>query len=349
MRVLAVTNIYPTESYPESGTFVEQQVRGLRHAGVDVSVLFVDRRTRGVLAYAAVPWLVASALAGFDADIVHVMYGGVLADLVTRRVNDRPTVVTFHGSDLLGGRSFKWIKRWMAAYGVVSSRRAATRAKGIVVVAPALEKTLPEHVDRRNVRIIPCGIDLSRFRPLNQAECRAALNWRPDRFHVLFNRGGDDPVKRRWLARAAVEELNRGGVDAELHELHGVRNDMVPVWLNASDAVLLTSLHEGSPTIVKEALACTVPVVSVDVGDVRERFAGIDGCHIALDDPRDLADKLRRVFGQPRRAAAVSHMRELSIERSADRLCAFYRELMPAGRVDAHSVVQNRDRLTCAP
>jgi len=331
MKVLAVTNIYPTDSYPESGTFVEQQIRGLRQVGVDVQVLFVDRRVRGAVAYASIPWLVSAALAGFDADLVHVMYGGVLADLVTLRVSDRPTVVTFHGSDLLGGRSFRWLKRWMAAFGVRSSRRAAKRADGIVVVAPALTRTLPSDVDRDNVRVIPCGIDLDRFKPLDHVQCRNELNWPADRFHVLFNSAGDDPVKRPWLARLTIDHLNRSGIPTELHELRGVRNEMVPVWLNASDALLLTSLHEGSPTIVKEALACNLPVVSVDVGDVRERIRGIEGCHVASPDPEDLADKLRCVQMRRQRVIGHSEMRELSLERVASRLRAFYVEVMQAG------------------
>jgi glycosyltransferase involved in cell wall biosynthesis len=342
MKVLAVTNIYPTESYPESGTFVEQQVRGLRQIGVDVHVLFFDRRLRGALAYASVPSLVSAALAGFDADLVHVMYGGVLADLVTSHVHDRPTVVTFHGSDLLGGRSFGWLKRWMASYGVVSSRRAARRTRGIVVVAPALERVLPPDVNRENVRIIPCGIDLDRFKPMDQLRCRAELNWGADRFHALFNDSGDDPVKRLWLARLAVEHLNRAGVPAALHELRGVCNEKVPVWLNASDALLLTSLHEGSPSIVKEALACGLPVVSVDVGDVRERIREVDGCYLATDDAADLADKLRRVHERRCRVPDHSGIRDLSLERVAERLGTFYNELLQASRLDSLAITSPR-------
>ena len=82
-----------------------------------------------------------------------------------------------------------------------------------------------------------------------------------------------------------MERATRLGIDAEMHHLSGVPNDHVPIWLNASDVVLLTSLHEGSPTIIKEALACNRPVVSVDVGDVRERIRGVDGCFLARPDP----------------------------------------------------------------
>jgi glycosyltransferase involved in cell wall biosynthesis len=130
------------------------------------------------------------------------------------------------------------------------------------------------------------------------------------------------------LARAAVEILKRYPVSVEIHELQGVANDQVPLWINASDVLLLTSLHEGSPTIVKESLACDVPVVSVDVGDVRERIQRIDGCYLALADPSDLASKLNLVYNSLRRVKGRVHMQELSLERTALRLKQFYDEIL---------------------
>jgi teichuronic acid biosynthesis glycosyltransferase TuaC len=92
--------------------------------------------------------------------------------------------------------------------------------------------------------------------------------------------------------------------------------------------VLLTSLHEGSPTIIKEALACNVPVVSVDVGDVCERIQGIAGCYLAVPEPRDLADKLLLVHTGSRRVKSRSHIQALSLERTALRLKEFYGEVV---------------------
>jgi len=113
-----------------------------------------------------------------------------------------------------------------------------------------------------------------------------------------------------------------------MHELRGVPHLQVPVWLNAADVMLLTSLHEGSPNIIKEALACNVPVVSVDVGDVGEQIQGIEGCHLALPTPDDLAPKLLLVHAALRRVAGRAKMQELSLERIALRLREFYSELL---------------------
>jgi glycosyltransferase involved in cell wall biosynthesis len=134
------------------------------------------------------------------------------------------------------------------------------------------------------------------------------------------------------LAAAAVEALNGAGVSAELHYLRGVSNAEVPIWMNASDALLLTSVHEGSPTVVKEALACSVPVVSVDVGDVGERIEGIAGCHLSSPQPEALAAKLMLVRQADCRVSAQAKVQELSLQTIALRLDRFYRETLSLSR-----------------
>lgn len=328
MRVLAITNMYPTIDCPGSGVFVREQIRGLRSAGLQVEVLFVDRRHEGALAYYRLPGLVRPAVADFEPDVVHVMYGGVMADQVVRHQHDRPVVITFHGSDLLGENLSGWKRKWISRYGILCSRRAARSADGIVVVARHLIGALKGAVPRERIRIIPCGIDLKRFHLLDPADCKRRLNWNKLTFHVLFASGNGDPVKRPWLAEAAVKEMRRGGQPVELHHLSGVSNAEVPTWLNASDALLLTSLHEGSPTIVKEALACGLPVVSVDVGDVSERIGGIVGCHLARPDPADLAARLAWVKRRGRRLDCRNQLDELSIESSAAKLKRLYEDVL---------------------
>ena len=328
MRVLAVTNLYPTDSNPALGTYVEQQVRGLRNVGVEVEVLYINRQERGPGTYVTVPERVRDSVRRVDPDVVHVMYGGVMADRVTRAVKHRPMVVTFHGSDLVGEIVSSRLRRLLASYGVICSHRAARRATGIVVVSRELWNALPANISRNKVRIIPCGIDTTRFRPLERSRCRVELGWPDDRFHVLFNVNGDDPVKQPGLARGAVEELKRTGIPVELQEMRRLPYGEIPTRLNGGDVLLLTSRHEGSPTIVKEALACNLPVVSVDVGDVGEQISGIDGCYLASPNPEDLAAKLRLVYQGPRRVEGHGKMETtLSIDRIAQRLKQFYTEL----------------------
>jgi teichuronic acid biosynthesis glycosyltransferase TuaC len=329
MRILAITNMFPSAARPAQGVFVQQQINGLQAIGVDVGVLFVDRRQEGPMAYYRLRTRIRSAVREFEPDVMHVMYGGVMADQIARRHHLRPVVVTFHGSDLLGENLSGWARKIMSHYGVRCSRTAAGAADGVVVVARRLLRALQGAAATRKVRVIPCGIDLERFRPMDPPSCRQKLGWNPGSFHVLFASGNSDPVKQPWLARAAVAQMGQAGQPAEMHLLTAVPNAEVPVWLNASDALLLTSLHEGSPTVVKEALACGLPVVSVDVGDVAERLEGIEGCHLALPEPAELAEKLCRVRRRGSRLDCRARVAELSILNTAHRLRRFYEEIAP--------------------
>jgi glycosyltransferase involved in cell wall biosynthesis len=328
MKILAVTNMYPTAERPGSGVFIEQQVKSLLSRGMDVRVLFVDRRSQGPSVYYRIGPMLQRELAEFVPDLVHMMYGGVMADRVTKQRGIPPTVVTFHGSDLLGENLSGPLRKLISHYGVYCSRKAARRAKGIIVVARHLMKALGEGVEESKVQVIPCGIDLDRFRPIDQTLCRERLGWQPGDFHVLFATSSGDPVKRPELARAAVELLNRKHGRIKFHVLSGTPNNEVPRWLNAADALLLTSKHEGSPTIVKEALACGLPIVSVPVGDVPERIAGVSGCYLAEPEPEDLARKLQLVYERRHRLNCGERLRELSCQTIAATLEQFYLETL---------------------
>lgn len=332
MRILAITNMYPTARAIGLGTFVEQQVESLKRIGLTIDVLFVDRVQDGMKVYLGLRRQLRARVESFQPHIVHVMYGGIMADLVTRTISDRPTVVTFHGTDLLGEQLSGFVRNSIAGYGVRASWRSARRATGIIVVAPHLRDALPRDIDRMKVRIIPCGIDLERFKPLDRRTCQNRLGWAADRFHVLFPSNAGNPVKRPALARAAVAAATRLGVPAEIHFLRGVSNLEVPLWINASDVLLLTSLHEGSPTVVKEALACHLPVVSVNVGDVEEQIGGVDGCYVTASDADALAAGLVAVHQRAQRLATAATLPELSLERIALRVRRFYQELVaPVG------------------
>ena len=338
LRVLAVTNMYPTPGWPTAGIFLREQVEGLKRAGVEVEVYLIDRLTEGVGSYVGVGERVAARVRDFDPHLVHVLYGGVIADRVTRAVRDRPVIVTYHGSDLQGSVLASPKVRLMAEYGVWCSRRAARLASGIIIVSEHLREFLTDSRGRRDARVIPCGIDLDRFSPGQSPAARDRLGWRQDRFHVLFATSSHDRIKRPDLARAAVDRLSASGTPVELHVMRDVPYDDVPTWLNASDALLLTSLREGSPTIVKEALACNRPVVSVAVGDVPEQIAGIDGCYLAQPTPDSLAEMLRRVAAGPRRVDGRERAALYDTRNTTERLKTFYGEVLDVRRPQSSAI-----------
>jgi len=331
VHALVVTNMYPTPAVPHAGPFVATPVESLRTAGVEVDVLHLPRHEGGRGVYRKLGKRLKALVAASDPDLVHVAYGGVMADAVTRAIRDRPVLVTFHGTDLLAGRANGVLAALALRIGVQASRRAAARAAGIIVVSPKLDAALPGRIDRSRVWIVPNGVDLARFRPLEKAECQRKLGWDPSLGHVLFPAPPWRPEKRFTLAQAALALVDEGGRGVELHVLDGVPHDDVPVWLNAASAILLTSTHEGSPVVVKEALACNVPIVSVDVGDVRDRISGVDGCFIAAPNPADLAQALGRALDQGRSIGGRERVADLSLELVAARVQDIYASLTNGG------------------
>jgi len=317
---------------PRAGTFVEQQIVGLRSIGVDVEVVLIDRVNKGVFEYFRTGRAVSRAVERSAPKIVHFMTGGVLGVQGIRAVSGTPTVISYCGTDLLGDRLATGIMRFRVLVGRLCSLWAAGKASWIVVKSRNLEEALPRRIDRRRVSVVPNGVSFERFRPLDRQDCRARLNWAPGTFHVvLATHGRGDRNKRVGLAEAAIQEALGLGVPAELHLMVNVSHDDVPLWLNAADALLMTSRQEGSPNIVKEALACNRPVVSVDVGDVRERIEGIEGCHLAEPDPVDLGAKLAVVAAGPRVVAARDKLRDLTLEAVARRLVKVYEAAIEAG------------------
>lgn len=343
MKILAITNMYPSPTFPSQGIFVQEQVKGLRAAGLEVRVLFLNRRSGGPLVYFnGLQNELRRAVADFNPDVIHAMYGGVMADRIARRHHVRPVVVSFRGSDLLGENLSGWARKIISRYGVFCSRRAAKAAEGVVVVARHLIGALNGVVSVNKVRVIPSGIDLERFKPMDPVACKQKLGWNPRSFHVLFASNNGDPVKRPWLAKTAAAQISHPARPVEFHCLTGILGAEMPLWLNAGDALLMTSLHEGSPNIVKEALACGLPVVSVDVGDVAERIKGIEGSHLALPEPAALAAKLELVRQRGERLNCRARLEEISIQSVAQQLKRFYEEITRESRVMESHASQNR-------
>ncbi len=328
MRVLVATNMYPCKARPAFGTFVQQQVKGLTDIGVEVEVMLVDRVSRGPFAYYGLGTKITKRLANCTFDLIHIMYGGVLAAAITEASDWLPRVVSICGSDLLGttGRwPIAWLRSWVSK---TASIKACKMADAIVVKSQGLAKALPATIARSKVYIIPNGVDLDRFRPIDRELCVGELGWEADTFHIVFALGEDPLTKRLRLAQEVVAFVQQLGVCAKFHVIKGVPHEKVPIYLNAGDVLLVTSIHEGSPNIVKEGLACNLPIVSVDVGDVAERIGGIEGCHIVPPIPASIAFALKAVALRRSRIEGRLRVLHLSLVNVAKKLEVMYRSVL---------------------
>ncbi|MGH7515388.1 MAG: glycosyltransferase [Gemmatimonadales bacterium] len=322
IRVLMVTSAWPHRGREATTHFIERQARFLRNAGVELDVHHFHGRGRP-WRY-VIPWLqTRRKLATRRYDLVHAQFGqsGLVA-LPTHL----PLVVTFRGSDILGIVSDKsgqytsagWILQQL-------SRMVARRADAVVVVSEHMKHSLPNGV---SATVIPSGLDLTEFQPAPRDEARRALGLPPDTPLVLFVGRPSQTRKRHQLAAEAVDLLRRS-MPAELVVAWGVPHAQVGVYMNAADALVFTSMQEGSPNVVKEALACGLPVVSVNVGDVAERLAAVEGCVLCPDErPETIAAGLERVLKAGRRIDATGVVAALDEHRQTARLIELYREVL---------------------
>lgn len=303
---------------PES-RFFKQQVRYLEAAGVETTTLPVpgDRHIgdgdvdgRSPVDYLRhYPSVLRHSLG--DYDLVHANYGLTAPAAVAQP--SLPVVVSLWGTDLMG------------RYGPVSS--VCTRfADAVVVMSPEMADRL-----RCDAHVIPHGVDLDRFAPAPAAEAREELGWDPDVRHVLFPYPPERGVKDYPRAESVVE-LARERIDesVELHAVTGVPHQRMPTYMNAADALLVTSRREGSPNAVKEAMACDLPVVTTDVGDVRARLADVSPSFVETSD-EDLADALVEVLVARERSNGREAAREVSVQRSNERLRDVYRSVVANG------------------
>jgi glycosyltransferase involved in cell wall biosynthesis len=309
VRVLVVTNLWPTPERPASGGFVKDQVEALRAIdGVDVELFTFDQ---GARAYAAAARQLRKRYRGEEFDVVHAHYG--LGGVTAAALRGVPLVVTFHGTDL--------------AHPQVG-RLSRALAKRIALAAPVSASLAREGLPGMRTAVLPCGVNLERFRRIDRHEARTELGLKPDRPYLLFPA---DPARPEKRYDRAVELANAVGVDL----LHYERRppEEVPLLINAANAVVAPSEREGFGMAPLEALACDVPVLSTDVGIAPLALDGIRGTLAAPFDlvrwrtvaARHIEERYPRIEGRARAAL-------FDRNRLAMRVLMAYRDVLATDR-----------------
>ena len=212
-------------------------------------------------------------------DVIHAHYS--MSAFAASLAGVKPIVVSLMGSDVKATESYKLVIRFFARF---------FHWRAIIVKSQDMYKDLRI----KRALIVPNGVNLDLFKPMDKATCRHSLGWDAEKIHVLFPANPFRPEKDFALAQKSVGLLDK---NLEIHVFEQVEHQKTPLYFNAADVVLLTSKWEGSPNVVKEALACGCPIVSTDVGDVSERIAGVEGCYVAHSrNPEKLADLLNKAL-----------------------------------------------------
>lgn len=323
---LRVLYVFPGPAEGSAMIFARKQVAAMRELGVVPEIFALESRTDLVCLRRESRRLRQSA-ASFRPDLIHAQYGTVtacLAGLMTAV----PLVVTFRGSDLNPAPSDPWIRSLVRR---CFSQYAARKAARMICVSERLKRRLWWGRDR--ALVLPSGVDTDLFVPRPQSQARAALGWDVTERIVLFNAGLSPAVKRLDLAQAAVVKAEQLCGPIRLELLDGmVPQAMVATMMNGADCLLLTSDWEGSPTIVQEAMACNLPVLSVDVGDVRERLAVVTPSGIVGRDQAEMARALAELLARPVRSNGRDSIAAVAQDHIARQTLAVYHEAL--GRRD---------------
>lgn len=314
MRALVVSNMQPSAEHPGRGSFVRDQVAALRRLeGIEV-----EHRefAPGPRALAGAAHALRRRYRGARFDIVHAHFG--LTAWPALAVSARARVVTLHGNDVRHPRTR------------LATKAVLGRMSLVAAVSASLAREVPGGRSRGGVAVLPCGVDLDRFRPIARADARSALGLDLAGRYLLFPSDPARGVKRHDRALAVA-------AGAELLTLGSIEPARVPLWINAANAVLVPSEAEGFGLAVLEALSCDVPVLATPVGIHALALDGVAGALCAPFDAALWRARLEPLLAQgDPRVRGRGRAELFSAARMAERVAVAWRSLLgetPPGRV----------------
>ena len=316
-----VTAPLPTASRPGTWAAVARQIDSIRSLGIEVEVLEIAG-ARGIKYLRALGHLRERSS---RANLIHAHYG--YCGWVSRLQRRKPVVVSFMGSDLLGVADATGRITASSRVVVEIDRRLARFVDAVIVKSRQMAQVLDPVI----AHLIPNGVDLDAFQPIDRSAARDSLGWHDRRARVLFPGNPALPNKGFPLAQAAVSVASSALAEpVEIVPLSGIAPEQVPLYLSACSAMLLTSYTEGSPNAVKEAMACNLPVLAVSVGDVPELLSGVESCAVCPRDPQILGSELARLLKTADRSNGRETIkaRGLDLASVAHRVAAVYQDVL---------------------
>ena len=313
MRVLQITNNYPTKALPIFGVFVKEQIESLADLGILNDIFFINGREKGWLEYLKAIWRLRRKLSSSEYDVVHCHHAlSALVLILSGRAWDRSIVVSYQNdpSHELGLMCFRFIK--LFASGVIMKNRS-----------PLLGECRGHY--------LPNGVNTKLFVPMDRRACRKRIGLDSDKIYILFVSSNKLRQQKRYDIFVQTLECLRTTYHLNVEELviSNVSRSEVPVYFAAVDLHLMCSDFEGSPNSVKECLACNIPVVSTNVGNVEELLSNVDGCYVSKSNvPEELAELVYKSLQKRCEKGRDKLIRAgLSSDAVASRLQAIYTSL----------------------
>jgi teichuronic acid biosynthesis glycosyltransferase TuaC len=324
MKILFVTNLYPTKENPDYGVFTKDQIENTFQNGVIGDVLFINAREKGIGEYFKAIKRINKIYT--DYDLIHCFHGLSLIATVLASKN-KPILISF----LLPIKLESLHKNKLISELYSLTYSTIIKFKRVFSI---FKDKVPEHLilnDR--TYYLPNGVDLSAFYPINREAACKALSLDPSKSYIMFVSSKEKfrPVKRYDLFSKTIKILknNSKGLDIEELVMSSVPREQCIYYFNAASVHLLTSDYEGSPNSVKEAMSCNTPVVSTDVGNVKQMFIGANNCYISPQEPTILADYvLKAIIDPPCDLRNVLIENKLTVQDKTNELIDIYRTII---------------------
>lgn len=277
-----------------------------------ITVLFFDLIGRGKKGYLLSIIELQKAIKSIKPDIIHAHYSltGYIAALSKGRI---PLVVSLMGSDVNEANNIQRLS--IAFFSRFFWKRVIVKSMG-----------MKSNLGNPKAIVIPNGVNLSKFIPIDKTEAIKELNWDKCKIHILFASNPERLEKNYILAKNALELLNNPNI--ELHFLMNIPHEKMFLTFNAASLLLLTSFYEGSPNVVKEAMACNCPIVTTKVGDVAEIIGASEGCYITSFNVKDVANKISLVLDSQKRTSGRKAIQNIDSKVIANRLIQVYKTIV---------------------
>ncbi len=323
MKVLIITSEWPNESRPFAVPFLVREIEYIKKLGVNVDVFSFKGRKK--LYNYFLSWRkVRRIINNKKYDLIHVHWGYNAILAIPVKV---PIIITYRGDDLNGITYINGIANYFKSFALIyCSKMMSYFASTIILVTDTfkvkLNKKIPSY-------IIPSGIDLNIFKPINKNFCREKINLSLDKKIILFPANKTDEVKNYNLALEVFSIVKNTINNVDLITIP-MNTDMekIPYYMNSADCILFTSLQEGSPNVIKEALACNIPVVSTNVGDVESRLKNIEGCIVCNNyDSEIIATSVIKTLDHYNKVNGRKNIEQLGIDKTANKIVSIYKQL----------------------
>lgn len=267
------------------------QANSLIKNGVDVEFYLI--KGKGIIGYISNIYPLRRKIKFISPDIIHAHFS--LTALIVSIVKSKPLIVSLMGSDVKSSNKLKFLIRFFSKFSWNST-----------IVKSEDMKT---SINLMEAKVIPNGVDIDMFFPMDKTKCQDALNWEEHKTHILFAANPIRPEKQYSLFEKAINLINKGNI--VVHSLIDIEHSEIPIYLNASDVVVLTSKWEGSPNIIKESMSCNRPIVATKVGDIEWLFGNTDGHYLCCSNIIDIAKQINK---------AISYSKSLNITNGRERI-----------------------------